>query len=87
MAVALEYAKIDAWDVADGVYADLLKSKLKIRRPERLEFARGLCQLGHAMPDHAREVLTALSVHRIAGRGGADGNRLGDDGAARWEVG
>ena len=70
MAVALEYARIDAWDVADGVYADLLKSNLKIRRPERLEFARGLCQLGHAMPEHAREVLTALSA---AGLRGAEG--------------
>ena len=70
MAVALEYAKIDGWDVAEGVYADLLKSKLKIRRPERLEFARGLCQLGHAMPEHAREVLTALGA---AGLQGAEG--------------
>jgi len=62
MAVAVEYTRIDAWDVADSIFADLLKSKLKIRRPERLEFARGLCQLGHAMPDHAREVLTALTA-------------------------
>jgi len=60
LAVAIEYARIDAWDVADSVFADLLTSKLKIRRPERLEFARGVCQLGRAMPDHAREVLTLL---------------------------
>ena len=60
-AVAVEYAQIDAWDVAEGVYADLAKSDLKIRRPERLEFARGLCQLGRAMPAHAREILTALN--------------------------
>lgn len=62
MAVALEYAKVDAWDVADGVYADLLGSKLAIRRPERLQFARGLCKLGQVMPDHARSVLQALTV-------------------------
>jgi TolA-binding protein len=62
MAVAIEYARVDAWDVAEGVYANLQKSNLKIRRPERLDFARGLCQLGRAMPDHAREVLSALSA-------------------------
>ena len=60
-AVAVQYAQIDAWDVAEGVYTDLAKSDLKIRRPERLEFARGLCQLGRAMPAHAREILTALN--------------------------
>ena len=54
MAVGVEYAKLDAWEVAESVYADLLDAKLNIRRPERLEFARGLCQLGPAMPDHAR---------------------------------
>ena len=70
MTVALEYAKIDAWDVADGVYADLLASNLKIRRPERLEFARGLCQLGRAMPEHAREVLTALGATGLRGAEG-----------------
>ncbi|HUT14187.1 MAG TPA: tetratricopeptide repeat protein, partial [Thermoguttaceae bacterium] len=48
MAVAGEYARIDAWDVADGVFADLLASELDIRRPERLKFARGVCQLGRA---------------------------------------
>jgi tetratricopeptide (TPR) repeat protein len=61
MAVAYEYAQIDAWDVADSVYADLLGSKLAIQRPERLRFARGLCQLGRAMPDHARQILAALT--------------------------
>jgi TolA-binding protein len=60
MAVAVEYAQLDAWDVAEGVYADLEQSKLAIRRPERLEFARGVCQMGRAMPAHAREVLLAL---------------------------
>ena len=61
MGIALEYAQRDAWEVAEGVYADLQKAKLSIRRPERLEFARGVCQLGRAMPAHAKEILTALS--------------------------
>ncbi|NQT41136.1 MAG: hypothetical protein HQ581_26830, partial [Planctomycetes bacterium] len=62
MAVALKYAEIDAWEVADGVYADLLASKLAVRRPERLAFARALCVLGPAMPDHARQMLSALTA-------------------------
>jgi len=69
MAVASEYANIDAWDVADGVFADLLASKLDIRRPERLKFARGVCQLGRAMPDHAREVLSTLTSTGLRGSG------------------
>jgi tetratricopeptide (TPR) repeat protein len=69
MAVAIDYARHDAWDVAEGVFADLQKSNLKIRRPERLEFARGLCQLGRAMPEHAREVLTALSAAGLGSEG------------------
>ncbi len=60
--VAVEYAKIDAWEVAEGIYADLAASKLKIRRPERLDFARGVCELGRAMPAHAREVLMELNA-------------------------
>jgi TolA-binding protein len=59
---ATEYAKVDAWDVADGVFADLLGSGLAIRQPERLEFCRGLCQAGKAMPDHARQVLAMMSA-------------------------
>ncbi|HUT13076.1 MAG TPA: tetratricopeptide repeat protein, partial [Thermoguttaceae bacterium] len=69
MAVAGEYAKIDAWDVADGVFADLLASELDIRRPERLKFARGVCQLGRAMPGHAREVLATLTSTGLRGPG------------------
>jgi len=71
MAVAGEYAKIDAWDVADGVFADLLASKLDIRRPELLKFARGVCQLGRAMPGHAREVLSTLTSTGLRGPGTA----------------
>jgi tetratricopeptide (TPR) repeat protein len=62
MAVAAEYANYNAWTVADGIYADLLASKLKLSHPERLEFARGLCKLGAALPDHARQMLAAISV-------------------------
>jgi len=69
MAVANEYARVDAWDVADSVYGDLLSSKLPIRRPERLKFARGLCQLGRAIPDHARQVLSALTEAGLRGSG------------------
>ncbi len=69
MTVATRYAAIDAWDVADAVFADLLDSKLEIRRPERLQFARGLCQLGRAMPDHARQILTTLTSAGLRGPG------------------
>ena len=58
--VALEYARRDAWDVADGVYAHLVAELKTLRHPERLELARGLCRLGHAMPHHARRVLRSL---------------------------
>lgn len=67
MAVALEYAKIDAWEVADSVYGDLLNAEVPLRRPERLKLARGLCQLGHAMPEHARQVLAALTTTGLRG--------------------
>ncbi|MBN1852575.1 MAG: tetratricopeptide repeat protein [Pirellulales bacterium] len=79
MEVALEYAKIDAWDVADAVYADLLDHAaaepwgLAIRRPERLQFCRGLCQLGRAMPEHAKEVLRVMTEGSLRGQHGAAG--------------
>ena len=62
MAAAMEYAKVNAWDVAEGVYADLLAQKLPLRRPERLQLAQGLCRLGQVMGDHARSVLSALAT-------------------------
>jgi len=62
MSAGLEYAKAGAWDVADAVYADLLQAGLALRRPERIEFCRGLCQLGKVIPDHARKVLEALTT-------------------------
>lgn len=61
-AVAMEYARVDAWDVADAVWAELQAAGLSIRRPERIEFARGLCQLGKAMPAHARDVMESLTL-------------------------
>jgi tetratricopeptide (TPR) repeat protein len=66
MAIAADWARVDAWDVADGVYAVLLKPELNVRDPERIEFARGVCQVGKVMPDHAREVLAALAAGREA---------------------
>jgi len=72
MAVALEYARTDAWDVADGIYADLLAAGLALRSPERIEFSRAVCQLGKAMPDHAKDVLNA-AVSRAVSRGAAFG--------------
>ena len=62
MSAGLQYAKINAWDVAEGIYADLLGAGLALHRPERIELARGLCHLGKVIPDHARKVLQALSV-------------------------
>ncbi len=61
MAGALAYARVDAWDVADGIYRDLSAAGLPIRNPERLDMCRALCQLGKAMPDHAREVINVLT--------------------------
>ncbi|MCC6123821.1 MAG: tetratricopeptide repeat protein [Pirellulales bacterium] len=76
MAVAAEYAKYNAWDVAEGIYADLLGTKLKLNRPERLEFARGLCRLGPALPDHARTMLSAISLGE---HGRAGGDKAGEE--------
>ena len=59
-AIALDYARADSWDVAEGIYAGLLADKLATRDPERIEFSRGLCQIGKVMPEHAKEVLAAL---------------------------
>ncbi|MDB5330364.1 MAG: hypothetical protein JWP03_1515 [Phycisphaerales bacterium] len=66
MAVALEYARADAWDVAEGIYASLLDGGPVVKDPERLAFARGMCQVGKVMPDHAKEVLGALTAGRFA---------------------
>lgn len=62
MGIAQEYAGLGAWDVADSTYASLLNLKLPLRSPERLEFARAICQLGKVLPDHSRTVLAALAV-------------------------
>jgi TolA-binding protein len=77
MAVALEYAKADAWDAADGIYAGLLSEDLAIHRRERIEFCRGLCQLGKAMPDHTKQVLTTLTLKTIPQPKGAETERSG----------
>jgi TolA-binding protein len=71
MAIAQEYAQVDAWDVADGVLGDLAASGLALWHPERIEFARAVCVLGKGVPDHAREVLKALiqGTIRTSGEG------------------
>jgi TolA-binding protein len=75
MAVGLEYAKVDAWDVADGIYAELLAKDLAIRHVERIEFSRGLCQLGKAMPEHAKQVLATLTLKEARAPAGTYGAR------------
>lgn len=83
MAVALEYARVDAWDVAEGIYAGLLAEESRqfapancwVRRVERIEFCRGLCHLGKVIPEHAKGVLTTLTLREISRPGGADEKR------------
>jgi TolA-binding protein len=75
MAVALEYARVDAWDVTENIYAELLAKELAIRRVERIEFCRGLCQLGKVIPEHAKQVLTTLTLKEISRPEGADAER------------
>ena len=70
--VAMQYVEAGAWDAAEGVFADLLAAGLNLRRPERLEFSRGLCHLGKVMPAHAKEVLKALTAPAPSGRGDPD---------------
>ncbi len=72
MAVALEYARVDAWDVAESIYGELLAEELAIRRVERIEFCRGLCQLGKVIPEHAKQVLTTLTLKETRRPVGAD---------------
>ncbi|MHC4388280.1 MAG: tetratricopeptide repeat protein [Planctomycetota bacterium] len=77
MAVGLEYARADAWEVADAIYAGLLAKDLAIRHGERIEFCRGLCQLGKAIPDHAKQTLTTLTLKPTPRPEGADRTRGG----------
>ena len=62
MGIGLEYAQLDAWDVSNSVYASLAEQELPLRHPERLKLARALCQLGKVLPDHSRQVLTAITL-------------------------
>jgi TolA-binding protein len=69
-AIALDYARADAWDVADAIYGEMVAENLATLDPERIEFCRGLCQVGKVMPEHAKEVLAALLSTR-QGQGAA----------------
>jgi len=71
--IAMQYVNIGAWDAAESVFANLLAAGLDIRRPERLEFCRGLCRLGKVMPTHAKEVLKAITAPRPIRPGGKTG--------------
>lgn len=62
MAIAMEYARNDSWAAVDAVYLQLLNEELAIDHVERLEFCRGIAQLGNVMPDHARQLLSTLSL-------------------------
>ncbi|MDP6636331.1 MAG: tetratricopeptide repeat protein [Phycisphaerae bacterium] len=70
---AMQYVSIGAWDVAEGVFANLLAAGLDIRRPERLEFSRGLCRLGKVMPAHATDMLKALTAPKRTSKPGGKG--------------
>ncbi|HUV38029.1 MAG TPA: tetratricopeptide repeat protein, partial [Planctomycetota bacterium] len=64
--IAFEHARLDAWDAAEAVYADMIASLKTLDAPERLQLARGLCRLGSAMPDHARTTLATLLGQPVA---------------------
>ena len=76
MAIAHEYATLNAWDVADSTYAALLALELPLKSPERLEFAQAICQLGKVLPDHARTLLTALAISEKTVSGGKNGEQI-----------
>ncbi len=50
MAIALEYARVDAWDVADAIYGDLAGANLPLLHAERLEFARASARSARPCP-------------------------------------
>ena len=79
MFTALDYARADAWDVADGIFQNLLEGKdaPPLRDPQRLALCRAMCQVGKVMPDHAKQVLASLASG-TAMRGSEEG-RHGDD--------
>ncbi|MBT3199796.1 MAG: tetratricopeptide repeat protein [Phycisphaerales bacterium] len=70
---AMQYVNVGSWDVAEGVFANLLGAGLDIRRPERLEFCRGLCRLGKVMPAHATGLLKTLTSPKRKPRRGGHG--------------
>ena len=63
---------------------DCSTDELATREPERIEFCRGMCQVGKVMPEHAKEVLAALLATRaaMATRDDGNGGAFGRGGAA-----
>jgi len=59
--IALAYAEVGAWPVADSVFAGLAEIEVPLKSPERIAFARAVCTVGQVMPDHALELLRTLS--------------------------
>ncbi len=90
MAVGLDYARVDAWDVAGSVYADVLASELNLHEPQRLKLLGGLCELGKVMPGHARQMLSALSAPTVPPqllmRGLGDGGLSMLESTAPWHT-
>ncbi len=72
MEIALQHAVVGAWDVADRVYADLQAQELPLRQPERLDLARALCDMGKVIPDHARQMLAAITLWKRETRSTAE---------------
>lgn len=76
IAIGHEYAALNAWDVADSMFAALLAMELPLRSPERLEFAQAICQSGKILPDHARTILSALAITESSVSGGKYGDQI-----------
>ncbi|MCG8653990.1 MAG: hypothetical protein MI861_29395, partial [Pirellulales bacterium] len=62
MQIALQHAQAEDWDVASQVYAELAQQNLPLRRPERLDLAQALCEIGKVVPEHAQGVLAAITL-------------------------
>ena len=86
MEIALEHANVGAWDVAEGIYADLAAQQLPLRQPERLELARALCAVGKVIPRHAQQVLAAISLWQRQALSAAEACEFGSTTAYRLSL-